>query len=117
MDPEKLKAAGINTEEGISYCAEDEDFYVEMLGEFIKESEGNLKKLEESFDAENWADYRILAHSVKNTSKMIGARGFSEQAHEMELAAKEENAAKIRESHELFSAEYVSLIRKISEAI
>lgn len=113
MDLEKLKAAGIDTEEGISYCAEDPEFYEEMLGEFINESADNLRKLEQYYNERDWADYRITAHSVKNTSRMIGAGEFSEHAHEMEIAAKEEDESKIRASHDMFIAGYKSLVREI----
>ena len=33
-----LRALGLDVEEGMAYCADDEDFYEEMLDEYVREA-------------------------------------------------------------------------------
>jgi len=110
---DQLKALGIDTDEGLAYCADDPEFFEEMLDEYAAEAAGRLEELEESCQEGNWSQYGILAHTVKSTSRMIGAKEFSEKAREMEMAAKEGSGDVIRAGHDRFVAEY----RALSEGI
>ena len=117
MDLESLKSIGINTEDGLAYCAEDEEFYGEMIEEYIAEKDGRAKELAESFDQGDWDRYRIAAHSVKSTSRMIGADELSETAREMEQAAKDNNEEMLLTEHALFLSEYIKLAEKLSAVL
>lgn len=117
MNLEALKNIGINTEEGLAYCAEDEEFYGEMIEEYILEKDSRVAELNESFNAGDWDRYRIAAHSIKSTSRMIGAGELSEAAREMEQAAKEGNKEKLMTEHALFIGEYVKTVEKLASAL
>jgi len=117
MDLESLKSIGINTEDGLAYCAEDEEFYGEMIEEYIAEKDRRVKELAESFDQCDWDRYRIAAHSVKSTSRMIGADELSETAREMEQAAKDNNEEMLLTEHALFLSEYIKLAEKLSAVL
>lgn len=117
MDLESLKSIGINIEDGLAYCAEDEEFYGEMIEEYIAEKDGRAKELAESFDQGDWDRYRIAAHSVKSTSRMIGADELSETAREMEQAAKDNNEEMLLTEHALFLSEYIKLTEKLSDVL
>lgn len=117
MNLEALKNIGINTEDGLAYCAEDEEFYGEMIEEFISEKDDRVNELNESFDAGDWDRYRIAAHSIKSTSRMIGASELSEAAREMEQAAKDCNEEKLLSEHALFLSEYNKTVEKLSDAV
>ena len=106
LDMEALESAGIDTEEGIAYCADDPEFYEEMILEFLKESEGRISDLERYYTGRDWHGYTVCAHSVKSTSRMIGAAALSDDARIMEMAGKEENTEAILAGHAHFLEAY-----------
>ncbi len=91
---------------GLSYCMNDESFLNEMLEVFASESEENMKKLSDAFNAKDWKTYTITAHAVKSTSLTIGAKVLSEMAKEHEFAGKENREEFIVKSFENFMAAY-----------
>lgn len=109
-DLDALSLIGIDTEEGIAFCADDPEFYEEMLREFLDESSAKYDDLRKSFTDHDWHLYGICAHSIKSTAKMIGAKTLSERAREMEFAAKERNEAVLAAGHDRFLSEYMELI-------
>lgn len=114
---EALREYGVDTDEGLAYCADDPEFYEEMLGEFLLEGDGRLADLRTFFAARDWKNYAICAHSVKSTSRMIGAKALSERARELELAGKAENAAAVEGAHAAFLAEYAALLDRLRAAL
>ena len=114
---EALREYGVDTDEGLAYCADDPEFYEEMLGEFLSEGEGRLVDLRTFFETHDWKSYAICAHSVKSTSRMIGAKALSERARELELAGKAEDAAAVEGAHAAFLAEYAALLNRLRAAL
>ena len=113
LDTEALRRIGIDPEEGLACCAEDPEFYEEMLREYLKESDAKAAELRSFYEERIWQRYGISAHSVKSTSRMIGAKALSERAHELELAGREENESAILAGHERFLKEYADLTGKL----
>jgi len=114
---EALRAAGINTEEGLAYCAEDPEFYEEMLREYVNESEDRLAELRRCREEQDLPSYGICAHSMKSTSRMIGAGEFVAFALEMEQAGKNADGDAIAAKHDAFLGEYTALIGKLRAAL
>ena len=77
---DRLRACGIDTGAGMACCAEDGEFYAEMLGEFVRDAAAKLGELERFCAARDWDNYRIRAHSLKSTSRTIGATALSQRA-------------------------------------
>ena len=117
LNLKELLSIGIDTDEGMAYCADDPDFYSEMLAEYASEANGRLDDLQTSFTSHDWKRYGILAHSVKSTSRMIGAKDMSEHARVMEMAAKEGPEDTILSGHEQFIAAYRDLAKSIRGCI
>ncbi len=92
------KLYGINTELGMSYCMDDEDFYREVLEEYINSSK--VDELISLFEAQDWANYRIRIHAVKSTSLTIGAEELSAKALAIENACKNSDADAIKAGHQ-----------------
>ena len=113
LNTDALTLLDIDAEEGLAYCADDPDFYEEMLLEYLNESAGRLAELEQFYAARNWDRYAICAHSVKSSSRMIGAKGPAEFARELEMAAKEGNETLLLSGHDRFLTEYRSLTEKL----
>ena len=114
-DFEALQALGLHTDEGLACCADDPEFYEEMLAEYAAEAPVRVAQLEEQFDAADWKNYGISAHSVKSTSRMIGALALSERAKELEFAAKAGDAETIRGAHAPFLKEYTLLAERLGK--
>lgn len=110
---EKLEGMDIQT--GLSYCMNDEDFYVEMLGEYLKSDK--MSKLERFFSDEDWDNYRTLVHALKSTSLTIGAVHLSGEAKALEMAAKDGDADYIRSHHKVVLDEYIELMGRIREIL
>ena len=109
LDTEALHRIGIDTEEGIAYCADDPEFYEDMLREYLQESDGRAADLRRFYASHDWSQYGLCAHTVKSTSKMIGAKAVSELAREMELACRSRDPASVLPGHDRFLREYTDL--------
>ena len=116
LDMDTLAAAGIDTEEGLAYCADDPEFYEEMLMEFVSEAASRPEEMERLLSNADWVNYGIYAHTLKSTSRMIGALSFSERAREMEMAAKAGDGNMIFSNHASFAAAYAALVEAIRKA-
>ncbi len=107
---ERLDPKMIDYKTGLMYCASDEDFYLQVISEYVTESDTKIPSIEEYFGEKDWKNYGILVHSVKSTSKMIGAKELSGQAEALEKAAKAGDAATVEKGHE-------SMIRLYRETV
>ena len=96
---------------GLAYCMNDQNFYKEMLGEYVNGDK--TTELVEYFDKEDFEYYRITVHAVKSTSLTIGAIKVSEDAKALEMACKEGNLDFVKQSHEAFVQEYKVLIQAL----
>lgn len=117
LNENALRALEIDMAEGLACCADDPEFYEEMLGEYAAEGPARAEELQRFYEAADWADYAIRAHSVKSTSRMIGADAFAERARILETAAKAGDAAAVRAAHDAFLRDYRALQRGIREAL
>lgn len=117
FDSQALAALGVDAEAGLAYCAGDPEFYAEMLGEYAAEARVGLDELERFFAGQDWQRYGIRAHSIKSTSRMIGATAFSELARALEFAAREGRTGDIAARHAPFVAGYRQLAGGIREAL
>lgn len=69
----------------------DMDTYNENLLEFKNSLTEKLKNLEYFKTSTNWANYAIVAHSLKSEAKYLGFMKEAEVFHEHELKGKEED--------------------------
>ncbi len=117
-DPElysALQRAGINTSSGLFFCQGDEEMYKDILKEFALEETTKTAHLKSCFDSRNWKDYGIYIHSLKSTSKTIGATELSAIAAELEAAAGKGDRDFIEKEHKTAMVMYdnvVSVIKK-----
>ncbi len=114
---QRLEAIGIDVELGLTYSMNEQDFYLEILNDFVINAREMLGELETSFQKEDWKNYEIKAHAMKSTAKTIGARDLSEAAKDLEFAAKEENYALIQTRHGAFTDQYSEVSAKIEAII
>ncbi|MBP5762639.1 MAG: response regulator, partial [Lachnospiraceae bacterium] len=100
---------------GIRHCGYD-DLYLDVLGSYFESIKESKKKLSDFLEKEDLKNYMIRIHSVKSSSKTIGALSLGEKAARLEQAAKEDDIDFIRAKHEEFIADYDAvgkLLRKV----
>ena len=106
---------GLDIQTGLAYCMNEEDFYVDMLKEYVKGDKTST--LDEFFDKQDWSNYRTTVHALKSTSLTIGAVHLSEAAKALEMAAKDEDAEYIRSHHKDTIEEYVKLMDQLNKIL
>ncbi len=113
----KLKAAGINTEDGLKHTSNKTGFYLEILGDYCAAQPDKLKALEDALEKEDWYNYRILIHSIKSTSKTIGAAKVAKPAEKLEEAASVGDGVYVKKRHPGFVQLYGEQVRLIGDCI
>lgn len=86
----------LDVESGLVYCAGSEEFYKEMLRDYMKTD--RAVELQELYEKHDWENYRIKVHALKSSSLTIGLNELSKFAKDMEMAAKEEDMEYISEN-------------------
>lgn len=106
---------GLDPATGLSYCMNDEDFYREMIEEYLGiDRRGTM---EESLASEDWGSYQIAVHTLKSTSLTIGAVELSKLAAEMEKAVKDRDTDYVREHHGELIERYGSLCDRLRQEL
>ena len=114
---ENLRDIGITVEEGIKYCGDSMDFYVEILRDYADACSAKSEELGNYYLEQDWQAYRILIHSLKSTSKSIGAELLFGLAAKLEEAAINEDDIYIMENHEKFIRIYSQTTKAIGEIL
>ena len=96
---------GIDKETALMYCGSVEDF-LELAEVYCGSGKTYAKDLQTAFDNMDLKNYGLISHTVKSTSKTLGALELSDLALGQEMAAKGEDEETVRSNHETFLAEY-----------
>lgn len=110
----KLIRAGINVEQGISYCGDREGFR-EIISIYHKEGVNRKRQLVDCFEQEDWKNYVIHAHALKSNSKGVGANELSEMALKLEMAGKENRIDYILQHHEELIQTHDDLLQVLAD--
>ena len=112
---QRLSSIGVDTRRGLYYCQNDPTFYETLLAQYAKESADKKRIMESSLAEGDLSAYAIQVHSIKSTSKMIGAMDLSETARGLETAAKSQDRDCIDHNHEAMLAMYDRVLDVIKE--
>lgn len=108
----------LDTEQGMSVCMEDEDFYLKILKVYLKDE--MVDTLQQDYEAGDWAQYQIHVHGLKNMSANIGAMELSGQFKGLEYAIKNHDipdTVYIRSHHDKVMEAYQELLRRLERDI
>ncbi len=111
---EKLRNYGFDTHLGMEYCQNDDELYESLLKQFVTEYPAKREKIEKFFLEKDHKNYEIYVHALKSTAKMIGNMALSEQAKDLEFAAKDRNAAYIESHHNALVHAYETTMQRIA---
>ncbi len=112
---DRLAAIGVDTEKGMFYCQNDSEFYNTLLMQYARESADKKQRMSDALAANDYDSYSIQVHSIKSTSKMIGAMGLSESARLLEQAAKSGDADYVRDNHDAMMSAYERVLTAIHQ--
>ncbi len=108
----------LDTEQGMSVCMEDEDFYLKILKVYLKDE--MVDTLQQDYEAGDWAQYQIHVHGLKNVSANIGAMELSGQFKGLEYAIKNHDipdTVYIRSHHDKVMEAYQELLRRLERDV
>lgn len=102
------KDVHIDHEKGLTYCGGSEDFLKEIISMYA--ADDKRTEIQKAFDEKDWDSYRILVHTVKSTSRTIGAMELGDEAQELENVVKELDVDMICKMHESVMASYSAVL-------
>ncbi len=108
-----LKNEGVNIRQGFFYCGNSEELYREILAELIRDYPEREKKLERYYEAKDWENYKIVIHSLKSSTKVIGAEKLSALAAGAEAAAEIGDEETLLRDHETI----MTLFRRLADVV
>lgn len=112
-----LEEAGIITEKGLGLFDNNEETYKEILAEYVRDSRSRRSRLEEYYSEKDWDNYRISIHSLKSSSKTIGAMELSELALTLENASGDRDEGVIKEKHPAAVEMYDRIVSVIESSV
>ena len=114
-DPEKETV--IDKATGLNYCQGDEELYYQILEEYAGDFEGRMSDLSSYLENGDFTNYEIIIHSVKSTSRMIGAGALADEAYELEKAAGAGDEEKILSLHDKTMKDYKKIAKEACEIL
>ncbi len=102
------KEVHIDHEKGLTYCGGSEKFLKEIISMYV--ADDKRAEIQKAFGEKDWDSYRILIHTVKSTSRTIGAMELGDEAQELENAVKELDVDMICKMHESVMASYSAVL-------
>jgi CheY-like chemotaxis protein/HPt (histidine-containing phosphotransfer) domain-containing protein len=104
----------IDISKGLEYCGDEED-YLDAIDIFASSAADKAMKLERCFETGDYETLQLLSHSLKSTSRAIGAAALSEAAASVEAQAKESNAESLKMSVPRLLEKYRALGEKLGK--
>ncbi|MCR4897286.1 MAG: response regulator [Lachnospiraceae bacterium] len=105
----------LNIQVGLEYCGDMEDFYLEMIQEFLKpDYKSQMIRAKEEKD---WSGYQVHAHSLKSSARTIGAEEFARKALGLEQAGANKDEAYIEENQEKVFAALDTLMEELRKGL
>ena len=104
-----LRTAGADPAKGLNYCQRDQALYASVLREYLLCAEERQEALRQYCEAGDWNNYSILVHSVKSSSRMIGADALGDAAAALEAASSRGDGDTVRRDHPAMMTQYRAL--------
>ena len=112
---EKLKDIGLDTKAALSFCGGDTSFYMEVLMNYAAAYQNVKAELDRCLKNADWHEFEVKIHTLKSTSKTIGAVELSQIALSLEDAAGKGEADLIRNAYNEFAVKYQKMVRAIKK--
>lgn len=104
----------LNTELGMQICGNSEECYQKALLVFLQEE--SLEDMEAFYELRDWESYGASLLVLKNRALTIGAEALSEEAQQLEIAAKEKNHYYIDRQHGNVMQQYRQILEMLQNS-
>ena len=95
LPPEVFDIPLLDPEQGLKFCG-DAESYLSALAIYENSIPSKAREIEGNLEREDWPAYTINVHSLKSTSRSVGAASISELAKMLEKAGNEGDVEIIR---------------------
>jgi signal transduction histidine kinase/CheY-like chemotaxis protein len=82
---------GLNFEQGLLHCGNDEELYLSLLQSFYLEYHSIIADIRNALEARNWSEAMRIAHSLKGLAQTLGMEQVAPVAEKLEHASKMQN--------------------------
>jgi signal transduction histidine kinase/DNA-binding NarL/FixJ family response regulator/HPt (histidine-containing phosphotransfer) domain-containing protein len=112
-----LLKGGIDPEKGMKFAQNDSGLYMMLLQEYANSAAEKKKKLTDCYDSRKMKDYSTYAHSLKSTSRTIGAEELGDIAARMEKASDVEDWDAVTAEHAAMMEQYDKVTVALQDAL
>ena len=81
----------------------------------MAEAPEKRSRIVDGYEKKNWKNYSVYTHSLKSTSRLIGATELSEIAERMEKASNDKNEEAIAKEHDKMLMLYEKIVSSIKD--
>lgn len=89
----------LNVKQGLEYTLNDNDFYKETLQIYLDETAKNAGLMDQYLQTGDLKNYTTLVHSMKSSSRLVGAVLVTVLSEKMETKSKVGDLAYVKENH------------------
>ena len=112
-----IEKVGVDTVKGMGFCMKNEEVYKNILTEYVTEYTDRKANIVKYHDDKDWDNYSIYVHSLKSSSKTIGAMELSDIAAGLESAANDKDEKVIERDHQKALDMYDKVALAIKDAM
>ena len=112
-----LEKKGFNVKAALTYCMNDEEFFVELLNTFVDSEPEKREHITKYYNEKNWTDYSTYVHALKSSAKTIGADKLSKMALNQENASKAKNVPIIISGYDSMMEEYAKVVDMLKSVL
>ena len=112
-----LEKKGFNVKAALTYCMNDEEFFIELLNTFVDSEPEKKELISKYYNEKNWADYSTYVHALKSSAKTIGADKLSKMALYQENASKAKNVPIIISGYDSMMEEYAKVVDMLKSVL
>ncbi len=89
------------------------NIYNVIAGEYYHGGEEKIKEIYTAYESEDWSDYTINVHSLKSSSRQIGADTLGDMAEKLEKAGEDKDIETIKAETESMMALYKEILAEL----
>lgn len=104
-----IKVGDLDVESAINLLVSEELFW-KVLTVFYHGIEKKAKLIQTLVEQENWIDYTVEVHALKNAAKQIGAMSLSEKAAALEIAGNARDLETIYQNTDAMLTQYLDYL-------
>ena len=107
---------GIDLEAALKNCG-GKELLITTMRKYHDSIESHAAEIQNFFDKEDWENYGTKVHSLKSSSRLIGAIELSEQAEYLENCADENKIEEIKKKHKSLMNLFLSYKEKLDTLV